>query len=42
MFIALMLLRENMMLNIALTVVFVFSVFAMIYRYGGKRDGSVQ
>ena len=33
-----LLLRENMMLNIALTVVFVFAVFGMIYRYGRKMD----
>ena len=29
-----LLLRGNMMANIALTVVFIFAVFAMIYRYG--------
>ena len=33
-----LLLRENMTLNIALTVVFVFTVFWMIYRYGRKMD----
>ena len=33
-----LLLRTNMMVNIALTVVFVFTVFGMIYRYGKKMD----
>ncbi len=33
-----LLLRENMMLNIALTVVFVFALFGMIYRYGRKME----
>lgn len=32
------LLRNNMMLNIALSVVFVFSLFAMIYHYGKEMD----
>ena len=33
---AMFLLRENMTVNIALTVVFVFALFAMVYRYGKK------
>ena len=38
-FAALMLLfRENMAVNIALSVVFVFALFAMIYRYGKAMD----
>ena len=42
-FIALMLLlRANMMLNIALTVVFVFTMFGIIYRYGRKMDDAIQ
>ena len=32
------LLRSSMMLNIALTVIFIFSMFIMIYRYGKKMD----
>lgn len=31
-----MLLRNNMLINIALTVVFVFTVFTVLYRYGRK------
>lgn len=34
----LLLLRENMVLNIALTVVFVFAMFFMIWLYGKKAD----
>ena len=42
-FIALMLLlRENMMLNIAVTVLYVFLMFGMIYRYGKKMDNIIQ
>ncbi len=37
-----LLLRSKMMINIALTVVFVFSVFGMIYWYGKKIDGAEQ
>ncbi len=38
-FILLMLLfRENMYVNIALTVVYVFAVFGILYRYGIKQD----
>lgn len=34
------LLRENMMANITVTVVFVFSVYALIYRYGKRIDAA--
>lgn len=35
-----MLLRNNMLINIALTVVFVFTVFTVLYRYGRKLETS--
>jgi cell division protein FtsW (lipid II flippase) len=35
-----LLLRREMMFNIALTVVFVFILFAMIYSYGKKMEGA--
>ena len=38
--ILMLLLRNEMMINIALTVVFVFTVFSMIYRYGRRIDGA--
>ena len=39
--VAMLLLRGSMLLNIALTVVFIFFLFGMIYRYGNLIDGEV-
>lgn len=36
-----LLLRNNMMINIAFTVVFVFTVFTVLYRYGRKMETSI-
>lgn len=38
---AMLLLREEMMINIALTAVFVFAMFAVIYRYAKRFDNNI-
>ena len=37
-----LLLRENMPVNIAVTAAFVFTVFAMLWRYGRKTEAQTQ